>query len=110
MKPIQITASGSQTVQITEDTSYQVEYTVIGRVSYSPGKYYGPPENCYPDESECELTEIKITCVTGPAGEIALDKCNIPGIIKILDEDILEENLWEEFQKIPEPDYDYAEE
>lgn len=45
------------------------EYTTIslhveGRSYFQPGKLYGPPENCYPDEGETEIESA-----VGPDGK-----------------------------------------
>lgn len=45
------------------------EYTTLtlhveGRSYFQPGKLYGPPENCYPDEGETE-----IEAAVGPDGK-----------------------------------------
>lgn len=45
------------------------EYTTLtlnveGRSYFAPGKTYGPPENCYPDEGEVEITKA-----IGPDGK-----------------------------------------
>lgn len=37
---------------------------VEGHASFTPGRLYGPPENCYPDEGE-----IEILSVIGPDGK-----------------------------------------
>lgn len=44
---------------------YQIHtLSVEGRASFSPGKMFGTPENCYPDESE-----VEIISVMGPDGK-----------------------------------------
>lgn len=32
-----------------------INLTVRGSAYFTPGKYYGPPENCYPDEGDADL-------------------------------------------------------
>jgi hypothetical protein len=48
---------------------FEYEYQVLtlkveGRSYFAPGRSYGPPENCYPDEGETEILE----CI-GPDGK-----------------------------------------
>lgn len=58
-----------QAVNIMEDDGFEYEYVTLkldveGRSYYQPGRLYGPPEDCYPDEGETE-----ITAVIGPDGK-----------------------------------------
>lgn len=36
----------------------ELELEIQGRSYYQEGRYYGPPENCYPDEGETEILSI----------------------------------------------------
>lgn len=50
-----------------EDPEYEYEtftLKVEGSAYFTPGRLSGPPENCYPDEGDCEI----IACV-GPDGK-----------------------------------------
>lgn len=48
-----------------DDYEYHtVALQVEGSAYYTPGRLYGPPENCYPDEGE-----VEITSVIGPDGK-----------------------------------------
>jgi hypothetical protein len=53
------------TTKLTLDCSPFEEYTFEIEFNYTPfrpGRYSGPPEDCYPDEpEELEITSIKIT-------------------------------------------------
>lgn len=45
----------------TEDFEYElvvITLSVKGSASYTPGRYCGPPELCYPDECESELESV----------------------------------------------------
>ena len=41
-----------------------INLNVEGRYSFRPGRYSGPPEYCYPDESEAEILSL-----TDPDGQ-----------------------------------------
>ncbi|MFN5745588.1 MAG: hypothetical protein ACK443_05815 [Methylococcaceae bacterium] len=48
------------------DADVLVQYTLSGG---RPGRYFGPPEHCYPDEPlECEISAVLFETET-PAGE-----------------------------------------
>jgi hypothetical protein len=51
------------------DDDFEYEYQVIslkieGNSYFIPGRFYGPPDSCYPDEGETEMTK----CL-GPDGQ-----------------------------------------
>lgn len=48
-----------------DDEEYDVWYEISGTCTYQPGKTWGPPEDCYPDESESEVESVKILQVDG---------------------------------------------
>lgn len=59
---------------------------VEGRAYFQPGKTYGPPENCYPDEGEVEIT----SCI-GPDGkdwEDQLTHSEHDAITEMIDENV----------------------
>ena len=37
-----------------------VDFEIEADITYQPARISGPPEDCYPDESECDITEIKV--------------------------------------------------
>ena len=41
-----------------DDMTWLVNGFVVAELVDTPGKVSGPPEDCYPDEYECELTKI----------------------------------------------------
>jgi len=54
---------------VPTDDDFEYEYQIIllqveGRSYFESGRSYGPPENCYPDEGETEITIVK-----GPDGK-----------------------------------------
>lgn len=65
----------------------EVQWTADVEVSYSPGRFYGPPEDCYPDESECDIIAVS----THPGGFEQ----------KIPDE-VIEDAAWAEFARYSE--------
>jgi len=49
-----------------DDDGFEFDYQTItlhveGRSYFTAGRFYGPPENCYPDEGETEIESV-----TGP--------------------------------------------
>jgi len=59
----------NETAAILADDGFEYEYVILplkveGRSYFQPGRFYGPPENCYPDESETEITSV-----IGPDGK-----------------------------------------
>lgn len=76
------------------DSGTADEFTVMGITvtvdwtGYSdPGRLYGPPEDCYPPESELEITEV---CVDGEP--VDYDK-----VFSVRWIDELEEKIWSIF-------------
>lgn len=66
-----------------DDGDLEYEYFTIkveGRSYFAPGRLYGPPENCYPDEGETEILSV-----TGPDGKDWEDKLTSDEKEKILD-------------------------
>ena len=37
-----------------------VDFEIEADITYEPARISGPPEDCYPDESECDITVIKV--------------------------------------------------
>ena len=36
----------------------EINLEIYGSAFYDPGKYYGPPENCYPEEQSVDIESI----------------------------------------------------
>ena len=85
---------------------YSVEYTLRGKCYYDSGRLSGPPENCYPPESEGEVLELILGPVEGEeegvpcTGDIFLSR-----ISAALNELPLDDYLLESWM---ESDYDYG--
>lgn len=82
-----------------DDFEYEyVTFTlqVEGRSYFTQGRSYGPPENCYPDEGDTEMT----ACI-GPDGQDWSDKLTNSERDSIMEQ--IQENVCND---IPEPDYD----
>jgi len=44
-----------------DEREFDVSYVLKGKCYYDPGKLSGPPENCYPPESDVDLESTTIT-------------------------------------------------
>jgi hypothetical protein len=85
-----------------EEDSAEWKYALIelkcsGSAFFSPGRMYGPPEDCYPDEGDLELEEV-----TGPDGKDWLN------LLTKGERQNIESQLAEECHEGDEPDPDDA--
>ncbi len=48
-----LTVEGTQEIM-----GHEIGYEATVRVNYQPAQLYGPPENCYPDESEADIEAL----------------------------------------------------
>ena len=48
-----------------EGRGYTVLYRIRGRCMYDSGRTSGPPEHCYPPESDCEIHDVRLLEVLG---------------------------------------------
>jgi hypothetical protein len=55
-----LTTDEYRPIQDGDDLSRSEELvlTITGRSYFAPGKFYGPPEECYPDEGDTEIISI----------------------------------------------------
>jgi len=81
------------------DDDNEVSLQIEGRAYYAPGRYYGPPENCYPDESEVEIT----SCI-GPDGKDWEDQLTESEKDQILE--IIQDNVASDEGPDPDDYYD----
>ena len=92
-----VAVTGSQTVAL-DDHDYEVGYCATASCIYAPAQLYGPPENCYPDESELNDMEILITDVHGDDGRQITETALMWARLAIeLNDDLIKEQLWETF-------------
>lgn len=81
------------TLMLGED-EVDVEFEINADMTYLPARLSGPPEDCYPDESECVITSIV------PLEKI--DGCNDADLLDALETQVSEEkiieDLWEDFE------------
>lgn len=73
-----LSVAGSQELA----SGLEVQWVADVRLAYRPGRFSGPPEACFPDESEAEVLSI----ATEP-----------PGLADQLDESRVIERAWEQF-------------
>ena len=77
---------------------YYVEGLASGTCSYESAILGGPPEDCYPEESDVDLESIKITLARRLSDGVEIkDLKLLTKIEKALDEDWFIERLWEEY-------------
>jgi hypothetical protein len=76
-----------------------INLMIKGSSYYSRGRYYGPPENCYPDEGETEFESA-----IGPDGEDWKDK--LTGSEQDTIMEMIEENVQEGMDDSDPSDYD----
>lgn len=98
---VEIKAFSEVTLEGAEgDERYLVEYSVSAMCSHRPGRLSGPPEDCYPDESECEIEWIAVQAVTDSRDNpVSLDAEFETAIIAALSQEEIEEKCWEAFME-----------
>lgn len=108
MKAHTITAGLCQTVFVGEaEREVELEFTVIAEMHYSPAQTSGPPENCYPEESECNITSLKITKATEDGKPVHLGLDTMAQLRELISLDRVEEQLWEIYQEALAPSDEY---
>lgn len=75
------------------DDEIDVDFQIDADIVYQPAFISGLPENCYPDESSCDITEIKVmSTVDGIKDADILD-----ALAKQVGDDKIIEDLWEDY-------------
>ena len=70
-----------------------VDFNIEADITYEPARVSGPPEDCYPDSSECEITSIKVLSTV----EGYTDKRILMELETQVDEDKIIDDLWEDY-------------
>jgi len=82
--------------------SLTVSFTATATLSYQPARLSGPPEDCYPEESEIDLESLVLdSCfeydAEGDAVEITPDADLRKRIMDAIDMDLVYDRLWAEW-------------
>lgn len=82
-----------------DGVDYLVNFRVTAEMTYTAAHISGLPEDCYPEDSGCELEEIRVTdCTFLESGEpVTVTKELAAALCEQLDKQDLEDALWEEF-------------
>ncbi len=81
----------SATVRL-DGKEFHVRYRITGKCSYDPGKLSGPPEDCWPPESDVLVQALSILSVF--SGDVAID--SLPSFQRF---------IYRELNKLPLDDY-----
>ena len=91
-----IVADCEQDIKIG-DREYLICYTITARCYYQRAKISGPPEDCYPEESDMEI-EIEVISATDAYGYVVpLSPLFLVQVTANLNTEKDEEAIWEEF-------------
>lgn len=94
-------------------TTYYCDFTVEATLSYMPAQVSGPPESCYPEESEIDIALLRLNEVRDEEGTVIPFTTPLRDrIADTLNIDRVHELLWEEWQSDSElaadaADHDY---
>jgi len=84
---------------------FDVAYTLKGKCYYDPGRISGPPENCYPPESDADLESVTVTGIW----EDGEDMLGLPGVVAAIEAELgnlpLDEYLLESYLSQDSTDY-----
>lgn len=88
---------GEQDVEFLEHT-YTVCFTAVAECEYQPGRTSGPPEYCYPEESELDINSVVITKVLDEDENEAVCTEEMKAELnERLNTEALEEAIWKAF-------------
>lgn len=88
---------GEQDVTFAERV-YTVCFTVGAKCEYIPAQVGGPPEHCYPEESELDIQSVVITKVLNEdEQEVACTEEQKAELNERLNTPALKEAIWEAF-------------
>jgi hypothetical protein len=100
---MKITGNYTQTVELNGQ-KIKVTFTATASMLYTVAQVSGPPERCYPEETDLNLESISITearTVSGAKIPLALHTMRLL-LREAIDEDLLAEKMWEEFDQSDE--------
>lgn len=89
-----VTIGGTQTVTCNGEL-LEVLYTASAELYFRPGRLSGPPEDCYPDESDMSDVKLTINSIyTADGVDPHFTPEETREVQALLDEVIIEEELW----------------
>jgi len=84
---------------VVDGVAYYCDFAIKATLSHTPARVSGPPEDCYPEESEIDIEEMKLNEVRDENGEALI---LTPPLLKQLSDalniDRVHELLWEEWE------------
>lgn len=81
-----------------EDGEHEIEVRISYDATYEPAYVIGPPEDCYPDGSEMDLTDIK------PIGDLPAGITQgMLTVAAVADDERLTELAWQDYFGRREP-------
>ena len=96
-----------ETELTVEDKNYVVLFGVTADMIYEPAKLSGPPEDCYPDNSECNIEDVKVLGVWDEEGDsIQPSKALLAELLAEYDPEDLSDEFWKLFFAEAEPEDD----
>ncbi len=76
-----------------ESEEVDVDFRIEADITYQPARISGPPEDCYPDESTCDIEDIKVMSqIDGLTDDDIID-----ALLKQIGEDKITEDFWEDY-------------
>ena len=79
-----------------DGTIYNCNVDAHAKCYYSPGRFSGPPEDCYPDESDMETSFEILDCVIDGM-PVQLDPALLYELEPLLPVEWMESQLWDQF-------------
>ncbi len=70
-----------------------VDFLIEADITYEPEYISGPPEDCYPDSSECTITSVKVLSQVDGFNDDQI----IEALEKQIGEDKVVQDLWEDY-------------
>jgi hypothetical protein len=93
-----VSIEGSSLIELNDCREYEVSWFAEADMIYSPGHLGGPPEDCYPDESECDITKLELGEVLDDQGFVLHeDDQRLAELLEGIDRELVEDALWEAF-------------